>query len=166
MDIKLEGSETLAAQLALLPDKVRKAVERKAMDEANKTVAAALRANVPKDTGALQKSISQVRRSYKGGNIVVGVVGANTAYTGYVTKNKKGKKVFKRSKKVAGNSGFRNPAKYSHLVEYGTKNRTTQGGANRGSVTATHFTEKTQQQVEAQVKAIFEKAAADAVNNL
>jgi hypothetical protein len=126
-------------------------------------IATQIKANVPVDSTALQKSISSVIRSYKGGKIKLGIIGTNIDYTGYTAKNKKEKRVFKKGKKENGKAGFRQPFRYSHLVEKGTQQRKTMSGANRGAVSATNYMEKTRQQVEQQVAAIFEKAVAAAV---
>lgn len=81
----------------------RKAI-RKGVNEATKFVAADAKANVPKRTGLLKKSIGRQVRSYRGGTVVSGIVGPRS---GFATTLKNGKKV--------------NPAKYAHLVEFGRR---------------------------------------------
>jgi hypothetical protein len=114
-----------------------------------------LRENAPSETGALKKSFVYDIRKYKGGNVLAGIVGANYDYVGTVQRNKSGNKVFKRNKNATAN---RRPAKYFHLVELGTQQRQTKDGKNRGSVTATHFREKTAEEIAPQVQQILENA--------
>jgi len=164
--VELHGGDILKTQLLALPDKVRREIDRTAITEINKIIAAQLKSAVPKDSGALQKSIKAVRRSYKGGDLVMGIAGPEVNFTGYAGTNNKGKRTFKRGKKQDGQNGFKRPSKYIHLVEFGTQNRTTSSGASRGSVTGTHVVEYAQEQIENQVRTIFENAVRTALGNI
>jgi len=154
--IELINSNRVIAELLAIPKQARRVIEQTAMKEANKLVAGTLKENVPVETGALKKAITHDIRKYRGGNVLVGLVGADYDYVGSVVRNKKGKKTFKKNKNATGN--VRRPAKYLHLVNLGTQQRQTQAGQNRGSVTGTHFREKTTEQLAPQIEQILSDA--------
>jgi hypothetical protein len=149
--IELVGSDILAAQLLAIPQRIRTAIETTAMKEAGKLVSETLQQNISsavlQGTGALQKSIKHDVRNYRGGELVIGRVGADN---NFVKNTKNGKK--------------RRPAKYFHLVNLGTQSRTTKDGKDRGSVTGVNFKEKTEQQTADQVQKILENAVQEALN--
>jgi HK97 gp10 family phage protein len=165
-EITIEGSDILAAKMLALPASVRKAVEAASVKASKAVIAGQLKSNAPSDSGALQKSITSIVRKYKGGRIIMGLIGPDYGYTGVVTKNKTGKKVFKKANKRKGEAGTRRPANYAHLVENGTVQRKTKSGANRGSVTPNPFTKRTSEAVAQQVQSILESAVNDALKNL
>jgi len=156
MTIELIGSHNVIAGLLAIPKQARRVIEQTALQEANKLVAGTLKENVPVETGALQKAITHDIRKYRGGNVLVGLVGVDYKYVGTVQRNKSGKKTFKKNKNAAGN--IRRPAKYLHLVNLGTQKRQTQDGQNRGSVTGTHFREKVTEQLAPQIERIVSEA--------
>ena len=160
--IDLVNSEILAAQLLAIPQKMRIAIEKKAVYEANKLIVGTLRQNAPAETGALAKSFRSEIRPYQNGRVIVGLSGADYDYVGSVVRNKKGKKVFKRNKDAVNN--VRRPAKYLHLVTLGTQQRKTQAGQNRGSVTGHDFVKQTQEQLTGQIEQIFTNAVQEAFN--
>ena len=151
MTIELINADIVAAHLLAIPQKIRVAVETKAVREASKVIVGQFRQNAPVETGALQKSLKFDVRKYRGGNIVVGLIGADNDFVGTVERNKKGKKVFKRNQNATANR--RRPSKYLHLVNLGTK---------RG-VPALHFKEKTEEQVAGQVQQILTNAVQEAL---
>lgn len=154
--IELVNSATVQAYLLAIPREIRRKVEREALTEAGKFAVGQLKENAPSETGALKKSLAYDIRQYKGGNVLATLVGAKNDYVGTVQQNKKGKKVFKRNADASQQN--RRPAKYYHLVNLGTKERTTKDGKNRGSVPATNFREKTMQEIAARVQQILENA--------
>jgi HK97 gp10 family phage protein len=160
--LSLIGTEMVRAQLLALPDTVRKRLEREAVGAANKLLAAVITANAPQDSGALKKSIGTVIRSYRSGQVVVGVIGPKSDYAGYVIRKGK-RKTFKKAKKGE-NKGIRKPSKYAHLVNGGTTNRVTQNGANRGSVTPKWFMEDSFDAVKDQIQQIFETTINKTIN--
>jgi hypothetical protein len=162
MSIALIGTSTAAAQLLSIPQKLRTAIEQKAVIAANKMIAGQMRQNAPQDTGALQKSIGYVVRKYQSGRIVFGAVGAKTGTGFYVSENLRGKKTLK-TKKPPGGGQRVIPSKYLHLVIGSTVQRQNKAGANRGSVTANNFIETTRQQVEPQIISVFENAVSAAL---
>lgn len=137
--IEVEHSNTLKAQMLALPEKMRKSIERRAVSVTNKEITESLKSLAPKDSGALQKSMKSVIRTYKSGRIAVGISGPDYDYTGYVVRKPKGK-TFKKAKK--GEQGLRRPAKYAHLVNNGTQERTTKNGRKTGKVQGIQFLEK------------------------
>ena len=161
--IELVNSAVLTAQLLAIPEKIRVAVERKAVDDATKLIVGTLRQNAPAETGALAKSFNRLIRGYQSGRVLVGLAGADYGYVGSVVRNKKGKKVFKRNNDAAAGNR-RRPAKYLHLVTLGTQMRQTQAGQNRGSVIGQDFVKQTQEQLTGQIQQIFTDAVQEALN--
>jgi len=149
--IELINVDVVAASLLAIPAKIREAVERKALNEANKLAIGRLRTNAPAETGALKNSFVYDIRKYKGGAVFAGIVGADNHYVGTVQRNKKGQKTFQRNRNAT--SHVRRPARYIHLVELGT----------RRGVPATHFREKTAAEIAPQVQKIFEDAIQEAL---
>ena len=99
--IEMIGSAMLTARLLAIPSKLRQSIEKKALTEGNKLVLGTLRQHVPIATGALKQSLTQDIRTYKGGNTLIGRVGAGKDYV----KMHKGKR--------------RRPSKYLHIVDRG-----------------------------------------------
>jgi len=151
MSIELINADIVAAHLLQIPQKLRVAVETKAVREASQLVVGKFRENAPAETGALRRSLKFDVRKYRGGNIVVGLIGADKDYVGTVERNKKGKRTFKRTKTATGK--VRRPSKYLHLVNLGT---------NHG-VRAQHFKERTEKQVAEQVRQILANAVQEAL---
>jgi hypothetical protein len=155
-DLEIIGADSLVAQLLAIPRNLRTAIEKTAMQEAGKHVADTLRQNAPKETGALQKSFKHIVRNYRGNNIVVGLAGVDKKFVGTVERNKKGKKVFKKSKNAEGKRRF--PAKYLHLVDLGWQPK---GDGKR--VDGLRFREQTTQQVAGDVERILTYAVQEAL---
>jgi hypothetical protein len=157
--IEIIGSSGVIAGLLAIPQQARRALERTVLKDANELVVDALRARIAAEsteTGALKKSITSDIRKYKGGNVLVGLVGAKYDYVGTVQRNKSGKKVFKKNKNAAEN--VRRPANYFHFVELGTQTRQTKDGKNRGSVTGTHVRDKVMAQLASQIETMLSDA--------
>ena len=95
---------------------------RKSMRQGVKILVPAVKTAAPKLTGALRVSVGALVKGK--GMRVLGMVGSKTKYM----RTKDGKKI--------------QPSKYFHLVNAGTKTRTTKDGRNRGKVTATFFLNK------------------------
>ena len=177
MTIELINANIVAAHLLVIPQKLRTAVETKAVREASKLIVGKFRENAPKESGALRKSLKFDVRKYRGGNVVVGLIGADFDFVGSVFReNKKNKRlsgkgsklVFMRGNLMGGDR--RRPAKYLHLVNYGTVgDRKTQAGKNRGGVDESsfpeglRFRERTQEQAASQVQQILEDAIHEAL---
>ncbi|MDR0328195.1 MAG: hypothetical protein LBI05_07875 [Planctomycetaceae bacterium] len=134
--VELINADLVTARLLAIPQKIREAVERTALSEANKLAVGRLRANAPSESGALKKSFVYDIRKYKGGNVLAGIVGADYDFVGAVIRepSKNGSKLkFTHKKKWTMRHEFfgrmRRPAKYLHLVELGTGKRQTKAGA-------------------------------------
>ena len=106
VQMRIEGLEELRDKLLKLKRVTGRKVVRKALNEASKPILRTAKAKVPVDTGLLRKSLGRKQKSYRGGRSVV-IIGPRTG--------------FKREVTVAGKKQVRNPAKYSHLVEFGTR---------------------------------------------
>jgi hypothetical protein len=190
MEIELQGSDVLAAQLLALPEKVRNAVEKKAVIQVNQAAAEILRKNVPADTGTLRQSVGSVVRSYKNGRIVVGITGPRNEYSykseqyrDYATKKghlhiveyidkKTGKLRTKRmhytlKTKTVRHLQKKNPAvNYAHLVEGGTADRFHQSGKSTGRVAPNPFTERSVRELESQASEIFGETVKRVIESL
>lgn len=99
LSMKLEGVDEAAKRLDSADRKIRKRVVRKAVRAGAAPYVKAVKRDAPVDTRELKKSLTQKVKSYRSGATIVSVVGARN----------------RRSP-----SG-RNPAKYLHLVEGGTR---------------------------------------------
>ena len=96
--LQILGDKQLAWNLRALPQKVKKKVVGKAMKAGAAVVAKAARQLAPVETGLLKRAIrAKATRNGNGKVYVAGNVAADTPY------------------------GFRRPAKYAHLVEFGTR---------------------------------------------
>jgi HK97 gp10 family phage protein len=102
--VKDGAIQALARKLNEFDRKASRKAIKKGVNEATKLVTADAKANVPRKTGLLKKSIGRRVRSYRGGTVISGIVGPRS---GFATVLASGKKV--------------NPAKYAHLVEFGRK---------------------------------------------
>jgi HK97 gp10 family phage protein len=138
--VELVGSDILTARLLAIPEKIRRQVETQAIRQGNQLVLTSLRQQVPTETGTLQKSLKHDIRKYKGGNLLVGRVGADYNFV----KTYKGKK--------------RRPAKYLHLVDLGFKH-----WRSGKQIEGKHFREKTMEQLKGQIERLFEFAVAEAL---
>jgi HK97 gp10 family phage protein len=163
-NFQVMGDKILESQLSALPEKVRAAVEKKAIRAVNRIVIKAMRDNVPRDTGALRRSITSVVRTYQGGKVILGIVGPDYNFSGYAVNSAKGKKKFSRgARDNRGGQKFKRPANYVHLVVGGTKKRETKAGGNRGFVTANPFIARVAAQVQQEVSQAFADALREAL---
>lgn len=99
--------ETLET-LRLLPGKLQRRILRPALTKATKPILMAAKRLAPTDTGMLSKSIARKVVTYKSGTLVV-VIGPDTKHR--VEATRRGRKT----------PMIVNPAKYAHLVEFGTR---------------------------------------------
>lgn len=130
--VKLEGLEEVKKTLLALEAKHFRKATRKGVTAATKLVLSAARANVPKRTGMLRKSLGRKVVASKGGKGYVGIVGprkdisdrkrAEQQLEFEQGKRKKPPKArFRKVVKYKGREILVNPVKYAHLVEYGTQ---------------------------------------------
>lgn len=106
MYFSLQGDEQILSALASLRTGVR-TILRNALTKASKPVVAAAQAGVHEDrTGQLRRSLGAVTRSYR--NAIVVVMGPRRGFDTVVVSRFTGKAM-----RV-------DPAKYAHLVEFGT----------------------------------------------
>ena len=99
---KVSGLDDLVGELQALEKRIVKGGVDKALRAASKPVIAAIRQEVPVESGALKKSIGLKLKTYGGRTRRVSMIGARSKVTFY------------------GNEK-RNPAYYAHLVEFGVK---------------------------------------------
>lgn len=98
---RVDGGKELRNLFQELPKRVRSKGLRQAMTAASAPTVKATKADTPKQSGLLKKATTKKVKTYKGGDVVVAVIGANRSTEGEY----RGKK--------------RVPANYFHLVEEG-----------------------------------------------
>jgi HK97 gp10 family phage protein len=125
--VKVEGVSEILRSLREADEKVAKKSLRQAVNEATKPVLREAKAGVPTATKSLKKSLGRKVKSYKGGRIVFALVGARKDSKG---KPAKFRRQVRRSK--VGKEITRNPVKYLHLVEGGTKPHSLAKGSRLG----------------------------------
>ncbi|GHT26813.1 hypothetical protein FACS18942_04970 [Planctomycetales bacterium] len=150
-NVEFTGTYDLARRLLLLEKKVRQSVAVDAMQRVNQQLIARVKSAAPSDTGTLRQSIAAKTAVYKSGKTAVGIVGPDKDYV-VQTVSKRGK-----SRRIR-------PSKYAHLADLGTQQRTTQSGANRGSVAPQKFMERVRINYLNEAENIFRNAVNDAVN--
>lgn len=106
----IKGLAETQAALKSLPGKMQRAILRPALAKATKPVFMHARKNAPKDSGLLRKSITRKVITYQSGTLVV-VIGPDTKHRKEVIR----KGSYNKNPQIA------NPAKYAHLVEFGTR---------------------------------------------
>jgi hypothetical protein len=166
MKIEVIGRELLDAKILALPYTVRNYVLKRAINKSNKLLVDTVRKRAPIDSRILRKSITSVVRTYKKGYFVLGVVGPNKDYSGYVVMKPKGKSSRKSKPGEAEQKGIRKPVRYAHLVEGGTSLRKKKSGASTGSVTAEPFMKPSMDELKDKIREIFETEVDDAINDL
>lgn len=114
ISISLVGDKELIAKLMALGPKVYKNVVSKAARRAMAPVIKTARQLAPKETGQLRKSIGVKQKKYPRNGRIVTIVGPRTGFEITTTVDT----IFGKLKTT------RNPVKYAHLVEYGTRAHT------------------------------------------
>lgn len=114
-------------------ESVMRGASRRGVNEATKLVLAAAKANVPRRTGMLRKSLGRKVVAMKNGGGYVGIVGPRKdvsdrerarrqqEFEAGKRKRAPGKARFRKVVKYKGREITVNPVHYAHLVEYGTK---------------------------------------------
>lgn len=120
----LEGVDQLEWRLEMLPEKLRKSVMRRAMDNGAKILLESMKQEVPAETVTLHRSLNYVIRS----KIVGSVKGKRGKAVGYPyavfgPMAKFNREVLRSRGKWAGQVSRQNaiPANYEHLVDSGAK---------------------------------------------
>lgn len=116
----LTGDKELIAKLNGLGPKVYRKVVKQASRKAFAPVVKTAKEKAPKETGLLKKSIGVKQKAYPRAGRMVTIVGPRTGFAQEVVVSTPfGPKKVKRD-----------PAKYAHLVEYGTRPHSTAALAN------------------------------------
>jgi len=103
VDIKMHGIEEMQNRLKELGTKKALRAPAAAVRAGSRIIIDKSRSAAPVDTGQLKKSLGQKIKTYRRSKVVVSIFGV-------------------RNKLVITPKGKRNPVKYAHLVEFGTKN--------------------------------------------
>jgi len=102
MNATIEGIPELMKTLEKFPGAIQRRILRPVLSAEGSKVVSEARENVPRQTGLLRKSLGKKMVTYKNGGVIC-VVGPRRGFKQVID----GKP--------------RNPTKYAHLVEYGTK---------------------------------------------
>lgn len=108
--VKLANFTEFAEMLRGLPAAMESRVMGDALGTAAKPIVAAAKQRVPKDTGALRRSLTSVVRRYPRSGKVIAVIGPDKDYYGSSGK---------RLRRGQSRYGSNRPSKYAHLVEFG-----------------------------------------------
>ena len=103
--MKITGARELQRALARLPEELSKSVERTVLREGAKPIHSSAKSRVAVSSGLLKKSLGITVKKTRKGQLTARV-GARSGFKKTVTRN--------------GKTVNADPAKYSHLVEYGT----------------------------------------------
>ena len=103
MRIESHAIKSLVEKLAGLDRKVARKALKAGINDGTKAVLWDAKARTPRRTGLLRKSLGRKVKSYRGGAVIVGVIGPRRGFRMVID----GKPV--------------NPVKYAHLVEYGRR---------------------------------------------
>lgn len=127
--VDLSGDKELLHLFNTLPDRVQRRVLRGAVSKVARRMVKSVKAAIDQvgavETGTLKKSIGFRVRTAKGGGIVA-IIGPRTGFKRPVAKNKRGQVKSLSKKKLAAAEAagekikHREPARYAHLVEFGT----------------------------------------------
>ena len=127
--VELFGEKELLAMTRRLPVKVYRKAFRSALTKTGRRIARRAKdfAEKSKETGLLKKSIGSKVWTGRDGMTMGVVIGPRTGFRQAVVTGKKGRKKALSKKKTmeaisgGGEQTFRDPVKYAHLVEQGTK---------------------------------------------
>lgn len=116
----LTGLEATVKAFDAFPKRLRNKHLRRGMNAVGKDLLWAAKARTPKRTGLLYKSLGRKSKTYRGGAVIVAIVGARKGFRKQV-----GVRVFDsrpgtRYPKKAGDPVYADPTKYLHLVNLGT----------------------------------------------
>ena len=116
--LRMKGVPELLATLQNLDKKAARQGLRAAVDAATKPVLKSAKANVPVETSTLKRSLGRKVKPYRNSLTVVGIVGPRKDKQG---KDKNGKHRRLVHISSGGRKHWRDPVKYAHLVEFGTR---------------------------------------------
>lgn len=107
ISVEITGLDDLQKGLKAIGKKMREKIGNEAVVTAMTPVVdlAQRLAGKSRETGALQESIGMKVKPYRRGNVIFGIVGPRKGF----------------NKPDPSGKGFRDPRKYAHLVEFGTK---------------------------------------------
>lgn len=140
MRFDLRGDKALIRALNALEDKVERRVLTSAVGKAARPILQSAKSKVPQKTRLLRNSLGIKRYRSKLFPMAIAVIGPRQRHV----KNRKGETVagFKVTKSVAarGVSDKADPAKYAHLVEFGTTPHVIPGAfvGGKGPLTVSH----------------------------
>jgi HK97 gp10 family phage protein len=118
---KIDAGEVadLVKTLMELDKKVARKALRKGLQEGAKLVLKDARSFVPTETKSLKKALGTKLKSFKSGAVIVALVGPRKDAKGKPAKYRR--RVLVKTKGGGQREMWRNPVKYAHLVEFGTR---------------------------------------------
>ena len=119
--LTVSGAGALKLTLDEIVGKIARRAARRAVTEASKLILEVAKANVPKDTGALKKSLGRKVAALKSGGGYIAIIGPRYDSKKLAAKGRKKRFGKYRRRKGYAQVMFVNPVKYAHLVEYGTR---------------------------------------------
>lgn len=146
----VDGLPQLLASLDGLATAVRNRILRAAVMAAGKVVLSRAKADAPRESGLLRKSMARKVKVYRNSGVAVAIVGPRKGYKQQVTR--------KRGKWRA-STVWADPVRYAHLVELGTRPHRQRGGQHPGSMPRPFLTPAATQQATA-----IRAAMASAIN--
>jgi HK97 gp10 family phage protein len=113
---KMSGGRELQRALAKFSPGRQRAIARRALASASTLTLRAAKQRAPVETGLLRKSLGKKTKTYPNKGTVVVAIGPRTG--------------FRRLVRVKGKLVRRNPTKYAHLVEFGSRPHTVGKGSS------------------------------------
>lgn len=119
--VELRGMADVLRRLQELGRTKAGRILRRALDAATKPILAAARQLVPVESGALRKSLGRRVKTYRGSGVVAVIIGPRRGQKREVERTPKGRLRVVPRKRATGAGGYRNPTRYAHLVERGSR---------------------------------------------
>jgi HK97 gp10 family phage protein len=121
--VKVSGHRELKRELEAVPEKIQRKALRAGQTKASRIVIKEARAKVPVRFGLLKKSIGRRSKTYRKTGVVLSVIGPRRGFKkkreGSGRKSRLGRWLARRGL-IKSKVRHDDPAKYAHLVEYGT----------------------------------------------
>jgi HK97 gp10 family phage protein len=125
---RITGLEQIRQRLSMLAVAMQKRILRKAIAAAARVVLREAKLLCPAESGLLRKSLGYTVKVYRGGAVVVAIIGPRMGFKREVVIGNKGAAIMgtKKAEKILAGGGdieTRNPVKYAHFAELGSKHQ-------------------------------------------
>lgn len=163
--VKLNGLQDVMQRLNAVNGELRSTILRKATTAGAQVLTKEAKGRAPRETGLLRKSLGYKVRVYRGGELVLAMVGPRSGFKrSVVTLGSRGAisgtKAASKLLAAGGFAGTRNPVRYAHMSEFGTS-RSAAKPFLRPALNAAHdrIVEIMRQTIEAGISSALSKAA-------